>query len=279
MTDVTGQPLAAGNPAPAGESNPPAWYSGFEDPELRGFAELKGWKDPATAVGSYRQLEQHIGVPPERLLKLPEKADAPEWAGIREKLGFAPPATAADYKLPVPDGVDPGFAAKASEWFHKAGVPREMAVALAEQQNAFVAEQMAADSARIQAEDEADMTSLKSEWGARFDESSELARRAAKEVGALTGLNQEALDNMEASMGPRAFLKLWAAIGSKTQGEAPLHGSSEAGTGLMSPDVAKARLAALKADPGFFKRWNDGDAQAIAQFENLSRIAAGAPRG
>lgn len=273
MSDTLGQP-GAGNPDP-GTGNPPAaWYSGFENAELRGFAELKGWADPSKAVESYRNLEQHVGVPPERLLKLPEKPDAPEWAGIREKLGFAPPATAGDYKLPVPEGMDPKFAEQASDWMHKAGVPREMALKIAEPWNAFIAEQMASDSARIKAEDDKGIADLKSEWGQQFDGSVELARRASKEMGQITGLDQSALDDMEASMGPRAFLKLWAAVGTKMHGEAPLHGENS-NLGGMSPDVAKAKLASLKNDSEWFARWDKGGAAERAEFSRLSLIANG----
>src|SRR5690349_8033208 len=99
---------------PGGDGGNPGgdakWYSGFESPELRGFVETKGWKDPGAAVESYRQLEKTIGVPAERLLKLPDKADAPEWKEIRAKVGVGAPEKPEDYGIPVPEGIDPGYA-------------------------------------------------------------------------------------------------------------------------------------------------------------------------
>src|SRR4051812_22872278 len=104
MTDTTGS-ANAGNPdanasgtvdatttaatttTTTAAANAP-WYGGVADAELRGFAELKGWKSPDDALVSYRNLEKLQGVPPERLLKLPEKADDPAWSEIHGKLGF-----------------------------------------------------------------------------------------------------------------------------------------------------------------------------------------------
>src|SRR5690606_18358521 len=50
------------------------WTSGFSD-DLKGFVQNKGFKDPASVLDSYRNLEKLMGTPKERLLRLPENMD------------------------------------------------------------------------------------------------------------------------------------------------------------------------------------------------------------
>lgn len=267
---------AAGAAAGGTGTPPPAWYAGIENAELRGFAENKAWKDPGAAIESYRQLEKTIGVPAERLLKLPDKADAPEWAGIREKLGFGTPAKAEDYGLPVPEGMDPGYAAKASAKLLEIGVPRDMAVKLAEWQNGEMAAMIAADQLAAKQQSDTDIAALRTEWGGQFDASSELAKRAVEEFAGTAGLDADSLNAMEGAMGTAAFLKLWAAVGSKI-GEAKFIDAGDQGARnfAMSPDAAKARIAALSQDTAWFGRWNQGGVQEVAEWDRLNRIAGG----
>lgn len=253
-----------------------AWYAGIENAELRGFAENKAWKDPGAAIESYRQLEKSIGVPPERLLRLPDKADAPEWAGIREKLGFAAPANAEAYGIVAPEGADPGFAKFMGETLLKHSVPTEMAKQLAADYIKYGTDAMAADQLALQQQSDAEIAALRTEWGGQFDASSELAKRAVQEFAGVAGLDADGLNAMEGAMGTAAFLKLWAAVGSKL-GEAKFvdGGDANARNFAMSPDAAKARITALSGDAAWFKRWSDGDVQALAEWTRLNQIAAG----
>ena len=79
----------AGNTG-AGAGAPADWTSGFND-ELKGYVTSKGFKDPASVLESYRNSESLIGklkgVGSDRIIGLPEKADAPEWKDNWNKLG------------------------------------------------------------------------------------------------------------------------------------------------------------------------------------------------
>lgn len=259
-----------------GQGGETKWFSSFENAELRGFAENKGWKDPGAAVESYRQLEKTIGVPPERLLRLPEKADDPGWGAIKEKLGFAAPAKPEDYGIQVPEGADPQFAAKAATKLHELGVPKDMANALVAWQNGEVEAAQAAEALAQQQRSDADMVQLRQDWGGQFDASTELARRAVAEFGPSAGLDADALNHMEAAMGTANFMRLWAAIGSKS-GESKFVDGGDANSRAfsMSPDAAKSRIAALTQDSGWFARWNNGDVQAVDEWKRLNIIAGG----
>lgn len=251
-----------------------AWYADIEDAELRGLAEIKQWKDPGAALKSYQQLEKTIGVPPERLLKLPEKADDPAWGGIKEKLGFAAPAKAEDYGIPVPEGIDPGYAAKVSAKALELGIPKSMLLGLAEFQNKEMADMIAADQLAAQQKSDADIAALRTEWGEQFAPSSELARRAVTEYAALGKLDAESLNAMEGAMGTANFLRMWAAIGSKSA-EAKFVDAGDAGARnfAMSPDAAKAKIAALVQDKEWGARKLAGGARENEEWATLHRIA------
>lgn len=283
MTDENGSGQESGNPGQTGQQQQGAtggdqpWFAKFENADLRGYAELKQWKDESAVVESYRNLEKHMGAPAERLLKLPEKPDDPGWKAIHDKLGFGVPDSVDGYNLEVPEGAGPEFATKAKEWALKNGIPPRMMEGLSKDWNQFMIDASKAEVEAIKAQETADLTSLRQTWGQQYDSSVELARREAAEQAKISGLDADGLNKIEAAVGTAAFLKLFASIGSKTQGEAHVHGDSGTGTFRMSPEAAQAKINQLKGDATFFARFQKGEAQALQEWQTLNRIAAGAP--
>ncbi len=288
MSEENGSAVA-GNPAgdtAAGQApaNQGAWYGSIEDAGLRGLAETKGWKNPAEALSSYRQLEQHIGVPPERLIKLPEKADAPEWGDIKKKLGFAAPEKAEDYGLTkgLPEGADPAFAQYISSKALELGIPKSHLEGLAQAWNGYIGEAEKKHAEAEKLKGEAALGELKTQWGERFNESAELARRAGQEIMQTTGMSADQLNQIEGAIGTAAFLKMFAAVGSKNNAEAPFHGSEGGGrSGFMSPDAARAELNRLSGDLEFGKGFLAEQEKGVIgpyqeKFRQLNMIAAGA---
>lgn len=267
-------------PVPGADTPPPQWYAGFEDAALRGLAETKGWKSPEDLAKSYRGLEGHLGVPADRLIKLGEgNVLSPE---DRQRLGFAPPATPEEYGITAPEGMDPSFATEAAKAMHTAGLTKDQAAALLKWNTEFAGTISAAEVARKTVEDTNAINALKQEWGGEFQGSSELARRAGTEVMTLTGMTAEDLSAMEESLGTAKFLKMFAAIGSKYNAEAPFHDSGNAGQrqAVLSPDAAKAQIEQLKGDPEFTKKMMDemengrvGPAQT--RWRQLHQVASG----
>jgi len=290
MSNDNGSALPAGSPPAGGETPPPAgndapWYAGFEDPIMRGKAEANGWKTPEDAVKNFANLEKHLGVPAERLLKLPEAADAPEWKEIRERLNFPKaPEKPEDYGITAPDGMDPTFAGEVSKVMHKLGLTKEQAAGLVEWNSKFGAEIGAAETARLAAEDQLGLAELRTKWGQQYDGSVALARRAGQELSTVAGITPEQLSAMEAAVGTAAFLRLFAAAGSQNNKEADFHGAEGAGSStgqLMSPDVAKAEIERLKGDAEFGAalvkemETTTGKGPKRERWETLHRIAAG----
>jgi hypothetical protein len=115
---------------------------------------------------------------------------------------------------------------------------------------------------------EADMQSLKQEWGAAFDENVEYGRRAAREYG----LNAEKLSALENSLGTSEMLKLMATIG-RAQGESDFVTSSSGNTFGMTPSAAQQRINALRADKTWTAKYISGDADARSEMQRLMNLA------
>jgi len=245
-----------------------SWTDNLSE-ESKGLVEIKGWDSPDKAIGSYRELEKFVGADPKQLLKLPTDPDSEDWGNVYSRLGR--PETPADYKIELPENatVDQDFLNAAQEQFHKAGLSGQQAQELVnfwqEQQTAQI--EAANESADLQSQTE--LTELKREWGNGYDGMVEQGRRAAREFG----LDQETSENMETFMGTKAFMKLWADIGSKL-GEDQLEGSGPVG---QTPAGAKERINQLQMDESFMKTYMTPDApghkEAVQKMQDLYSLA------
>lgn len=274
MSDNNGS-ANAGNPAPGagdGGGTGGAWFDSIPDAELKGFAQTKGWKDPASVVDGYRNLERLIGAPKERVLKLPEKPDDPGWNDVYARLGR--PDKPEAYELPVPEGHgDPEFAKGIAEVMHKHGVPKGAAQALAQFNNDYVSKLVESHQREQEQKSAADLSQLKTEWGAKFDENAELSKRAAREFG----VSEDQAKAIEGALGTAGMLKLFNSIGSKlAEPKAFEAGGGDGGSGFgLTPEAARSRIGQLRNDRDWAAKYLAGDVNARQEMERLSRIAAG----
>lgn len=263
----TGNP--AGSEAGAGAGAPADWTTALPD-TARGFVQTKGWKSPADLLGSYQNLEKLLGADKAgRGVVLPKEDAAPEdWASFYNRLGR--PESADGYKLPVPDGDTGAFAKDAAQWFHEAGLTTKQAEALATRFSEWTGKQTGDSDAAYEQQAALDVADLKKSWGKEYDAQTELARRAIRE----SGLSQEEAQMIERALGLGKAVRVFAALG-KQFAESPMRGGEGAGRGSFgqTPEAAKARIAALRADKGWTQRYLGGDADARAEFERLHRIA------
>ena len=275
MTDQTTPPPGQGEPpAPA---TPPIntdvpFYDSFTNPELKTWTGAKGFKSPETMAESLLNMEKLMGAPKDRLLKLPERSDDPEWANVFEKLGR--PKTAADYNIPLPEG-DPGvFAGKAKEAMFKHNLTADQAKGLAEWWNAEGAAMQEAQENEIQLKSDAEMSQLKSEWGSLATEKEAIARAAAKEFFNLDG---DAMTAVERSMGSRAFMEAMVKIGEKL-GEAKFI-TGDTGEQIDSKTKALQEIETLKKDKDFYAAMTDKKhlkhAESVARWDQLNQLAYG----
>lgn len=273
MTDQTTPPPAGGN----GGTAPPPWHASIQDADARGFVELKGWDSPEKAVASYRSLEKMIGVPAERVLKLPEKPDDPAWADVHKRLGMAAPDKPEDYELPVPEGFRDDYAKAVAAKAKELGIPKHMLKGMAEWQNGFVKQQIEAEEKATEMRVNQSLAELRMEWGSAHDETMALAKRAEEQVKATAGLDDASLLAWQ-NADPKGYFKLMGVIGSKMGEGRMIAGGSNGQDAPMSPEAAHVRRAELMGDADFAKRYLAGDAQANAEMTRLNTIIVGAGR-
>lgn len=277
--NTTGSVDTTGNPSQTTTDTTTAadakWYSNVQDADLRGFAELKGWDSPDKALNSYRNLEKFQGLPPERLAKIPEQADAAGWAEFNKRFGWSAPEKAEDYGLKAPEGMPSELLGPLAEKLLGRKVPAEMAKGIVDDYYAIMAESMKGEDTRLDQANANETVQLKSEWGANYDQLAQLADRAQTEFGKKAGISDDHMALMREAMGPRAFNKLWAEIGSAV-GEAKfVEGGSVAPT-AMTPEAAQARLNQLGQDREWFKRYEAGGIPERQEFSRLMAIKANA---
>lgn len=269
-TQAAGAPPAGTEVGNGGGVTPPAaqatdWTSSLSD-EAKGFVQNKGWKEAGLAVESYRNLEKAIGVPPERLLKIPEKADDVQgWNAIYNRLGK--PEKADGYKI---EG-DEGMVKFGRDAFFEANLSTKQVESIVGKWNAFVkGEQEAATKAREGKFKEAD-DALAREWGAAFEKNGQVAKKAAEKFG----ITEQEIQALESTIGFAATAKLFHKIGSTTGESEFVAGTGFNPNGPLTPQQAKYRLSELQKDSDFQGKVVKGDVQALHELKRLTAFANG----
>jgi hypothetical protein len=279
---ASGAPSASPSPGGAtinvnpsgGSTQPPVpgtsndWTSGLND-ELKGYAQNKGWKDPSSVVDSYRNLEKVHGVPRERLLKLPEKAEDAEWGEVYNRLGR--PSKADDYQLPVPEGDKGEFAKIAGGKFHELGLTKDQGQKLAKWWNDSLSQNKQTFEAQRTQALEGELNALKQEWGQAYDQNVNIARKAMTTFG----ISNEKIESLEKTTGFTDLMKLLHGIGSKIGEDQFISGDSKAGFGTMTPSAAESEIRTLRNDQSFVKDLLAKKADAVKRWDQLHQWAYG----
>ena len=275
-------PLAAAPAAPAvpGTTSQPAtpaaaapgvpWLENADE-VTAGYVQNKGWQKPEQVLESYRNLEKLMGADRAGNTVVMPKPDASpeEFGKFFDRLGR--PATPGDYKLEVPAiGGDPKFAEIASKWFHDEGLNTKQAQNLASKFNAFVGEKVGANAEQLAAAYASEDKALRDSWGVAFNQ--ELALAQAFVRGA--GIAPEVIDKLQASMGHKATMEFFNAMG-KRMGEADFVGGNrtQAFGNALTPGQAKAKITELTQDKNFVIRYRAKDASAVAEMKQLHEYA------
>lgn len=265
---------ANGVVTPPADGTPPtevkAWYADFKNADLRGYSEVKGFKDPETLAESYRNMEKLLGVPQERLLKIPESTDDAEaMKPVLARLGLAPPETPEGYKFTELENVDKDFAIAAQTWMLEANISPKQASILAAKQIEWQAAENAKYLAQATEEASADMGRLQAEWGAKYNDKLENARRAMRQFG----VDETVAKDIEAHVGAAKLLKLFNSIGEATSEARFVEGGGvKPGFGMTS-EGAQVRIKELMSDKEWSKRYLGGGAVEKKQMTELQQVA------
>lgn len=257
-------PASTAGSAPSGD-----WTTGFND-DLKGYVQNKGFKDSASVVESYRNFEKLIGVPQERVLKLPTKEDDPAWNDVYDRLGR--PKDPKEYKIDVPKELgDEKFSEWAKGTFHKLGISKAAGEKLAAEWTARVQSEQKArvDAHNAQLTGETD--SLKKEWGLAHDKYMAMAKQAATSFN----VDGKVIDQLSTQLGFTGVMKLFQQIGEKMgEGNFVSGGSGTGGFGnVMAPEAARNRINALRHDSDFVRRYTSGEVGARDEMDRLHKMA------
>ena len=269
---ASGQPPAAGSGDGAAAFD---WSKQGLDNDAMALVNDRQWKGIPDVLSSYRNLEKLTGVPPERILKLPGANDPVDaWNGVYDRLGR--PKSAADYKIPLPEGDTGEFAKVIAPIFHAAGLSQGQVQQIAEKHNAFIAEQTKQATEAAKTAHAAEMTQLQTEWGADYAKNNDTVDKAAESFG----MTKEQVLALKQAMGPRAAMKFLHNIGSKIAVEGSfVAGDKGGGSGFdaMNSQMAIAKIEANRTDRTFVEKFNSKDpvvrGQARAEMERLHQIA------
>jgi len=260
-------------PTPAPGATPPAppiaWLP-EADADTVGYVQNKGWQSPADTLSGYRNLEKMLGAEKAgRTVVLPSEDSPDAWAPVYEKLGR--PKDPDGYGIKPAEGADPAFTKAMQTAFHEAGLSTKQAAKLAAVYEQFgTTHQQAAAEAEAQAF-KAEQEALARDWGSELAPRTEIARRAAKELG----MTDEQIGALEKAAGYSGVLKVFAKIGDTLFREAGLEGSGKMpGSFSMTPEGARTKKAQLLADADFRKRASVPNSAEWAQLTEINKILA-----
>lgn len=256
-------------PAPAPAPTAPAWLTGADETTV-GYVANKGWTEPKQVLEGYRNLEKLLGADKAgNAVIVPKEGATPEeQAAFFNRLGR--PTDPAGYQIEVPQGGNKDFATAAAAKFHELGLTKAQGEALAKWNNEQVGAFTTQTAAARQAEFEADDAALKTGWGQAFAQNVAQAQAGMRAMG----LDAAAVDKLQGALGHKGTMEFLQKIGARTGEATFVAGSTETKFGnALTPGQAKARIAELRNDKDWVKRYQAGGMKS-AEFNEMQRLQA-----
>jgi hypothetical protein len=270
-TDGQGQPAPVAQQTTDTPATIPEWAKDY-GADIQGVITAKKWETPAQAVESYKNLEKLLGGDK---VALPKEPNDPAWEGVWKRLGAydKPEEYAAAVKPLNGQAVDPAFVQAMSPLAKKANLTAAQWETLANGYQDFAAKALAAQGPDVDpvVQIEADLATLKSELGPKYDETIAASQRAGKAVGIT---NDESMALME-TLGVKRAVEIMSGLGKKFGVEAPYVSGDGGPVGDMSPEQARVAIKELTNDKAFVAAYTSGDVKAKAKMEALHKLAAG----
>lgn len=258
----------------------PNWLEGA-DQALVGHAQNKGWDklDAAAAARaaamSQREAEGFIGVPADRIIKLPkDTADDAGWAAVHQRLGAPKDAkeydtTIAGVKFADGTAIDQSFTDVIKALAIKNHWTVDETTQVAKSVIAYVEggdkEDAAANTTRLEAEKK----KLVENWGvANMEANFVIARNAAEKLG----ISKEQLEASEKAFGFAQVMSMFHTIGTKIGEDAFIRNLGGGNNTTMTREQAGVRRAELQADPAWAKRYIEGGAAENREMQNIIAI-------
>lgn len=256
-----------------------AWMTGL-DAELVGVAQTKGWHDkPADvaareAIKSFREAEKYIGVPADRILRLPAEGDAEGAKAFWQRLGA--PADASGYTfegLKFADGsdLDDGFVNHIRSTAAELNLPADKARRVAESFVKFLDQAEGSSTTETAAALQAETEALNKSWGANKEANLFVAKRAAQAAG----VSDEEFQALQSTVGGSKMLEMFRFFGSKMGEDKFIDGQGRGPQGAATQEQAVAEKAALMRDQEWVKRYLAGGVEEIRKMTALNVLIVG----
>lgn len=273
-----------GQQSQSGQNTDTSWITGYEGEDL-GWLQNRGLHQKSSKdaidnlVKGLRNAESRLGVPPDRLLKLPaDKTAEGAMDAVYEALGR--PKDLEGYGLEAPDGDElaASFNKELGTAFFNAGLNPEQAKLISSTLEGFMQKEFDAQNEAATLEKQTSLQNLQEEWGGkeRFDINVVIAKQAVEALGA-TKEEIEALESSFGEDGSATVIKFFNRIGQKIGGEAPFEGGESLTNtiGALTPEAARAKMQEMKADPQFQKLLlgNHHENKDVKMYRRLAQIA------
>lgn len=264
------------------QQTPAPWYAGVEgvDAELTGHLQNRGWdkleppKAAAAAAKAHREAEKLIGLPANRVIRLPEDMNnADGMKDVWTRLGK--PTDAKEYDFtPVKRGNQP-LDEKTTDFLRnlafQSNLSKDGALRLAQEFAKFNDTADALSAADRTAALDAEKVELKKNWGANEGANTVIAQNAAKALG----VTPEHLAALEKTIGYAKVMEMFRTIGTKI-GEDKFVVAPNGSPGVMTRDQAVAKKGELMKDEAWVARYNKGDREAYREMLSLNTIISSA---
>jgi len=274
----TGAAAAAAAAAAANAWLPIAGQEGY-DPELLGHAQNRGWEKltpkqaALEATKAHREASRMIGLPENRLLRLPADAtDEAGWNGVWSKLGAGKEAKdydLTDVKFKDGKALDAPFADAIKATAFKNHVPKTAAVEFAKSIVNLIeaGDSAAAADNTIKLADE--QRKLAADWGpGNIETNTIIAKAAAAKLGPEYML---AVQTLEGQVGYAGVMKLMHKIGTSIGEDTFLKNLTPDKSGVLTKEQAVAKRQELMADKAWSARYLAGG-QKSAEYREMEAL-------
>jgi hypothetical protein len=277
MTDVNDAPDNSGQADGATKT----WYDGA-DADTVGFIQNKKWDNPLKVINDYRNLEKFHGVPADQLVKLPKQDDVAAWDAVYNKLGRpeAPDKYGKDgLKLVEGFSIDDSKLNAFDALAHKAGLTKTQRDMVYNGYFESEAKSLAGSQEADAQEKSLQEAALKKEWGNKYDERVELARRAFRAF-VPQGVDPESVAAaFESSMGVAITAKMFANLADKMAEDTfkSNNGGSDRAFGYTKEQAVNDKntlMSELKADVTRLGNYNRGIGPDYDKMARLNKMIA-----
>lgn len=262
-------------------STPPAAWYGTPDSETLGYLQNRGWdKLPADkaaleAIKAHREAEKLIGAPQDQLLRFPkDAADLEGWNKVHARLGV--PEKSTEYDLSAVKFAD-GRTIGADEITVFQTMAKELNLPAATAQ--LLAQRLIkvseTEGAKFSAENEAKLAQENEKLAANWGAGSAANKIVAENAMAKFGITAEQHAALEKTIGYAATMEMFRDIGTKLGEDRFVRSGSSAG-GALTKDEATYKMSQLQNDSLWYNKFVKGDVLAIKEFNDLTRVMAGA---